>query len=69
MYDLRCTMYDFREGTQIGLMIKIRTYHNHHNHLRSPFVFPSYIVHHKSHIRNYSAAGAAYISPLIDWNS
>jgi hypothetical protein len=31
---------DFREGTQIGLMIKISTDHNHHDHLRSlPFVF------------------------------
>jgi hypothetical protein len=35
MYDVRCTMYDLREGTQMGLMIKISHDHNHHDHLRS----------------------------------
>jgi hypothetical protein len=44
MYELRCTMYDFREGTQIGLMIKISTDHNHHDHLRSPFAFQMELV-------------------------
>jgi uncharacterized membrane protein YfcA len=39
MYDVRFTMYDFREGTQMIMMVMIRTYHNHHDHLRSPFAF------------------------------
>jgi hypothetical protein len=30
---------DFREGTQMIMMIMISTYLNHHDHLRSPFAF------------------------------
>jgi hypothetical protein len=51
----------FREGTQMIMMIMIRTYLNHHDHLRSPFCLPfnlksaiaplkSYIVHRTSNI-------------------
>jgi hypothetical protein len=51
MYDLRCTMYDFRgaisdfrlkgkrQGTQMGLMIMISHDHENHDHLCSPFAF------------------------------
>jgi hypothetical protein len=35
--DLRLQISDFREGTQIRLMIKISYDHDHHDHLRSPF--------------------------------
>jgi hypothetical protein len=41
MYELRCTMYDFREGTQMELMIMISADHDHHNHLRSLSAFQS----------------------------
>jgi adenosylhomocysteine nucleosidase len=55
MDDLRCTMYDFRGAIsdfrflererRFFKMVMIRTYHNHHEHLRSPFAFhTSYIV-------------------------
>jgi hypothetical protein len=61
MYGVRCTILegrfqiaDLREGTQIGLMIKISTVHDHHDHLRSlSFNLKSEIANLQSYISLY----------------
>jgi hypothetical protein len=48
--DWRLQILDFREGTQIIMMIMISSDHNHQSDLRSPFAFSP--VNHCSLFRN-----------------